>query len=140
VINLKKIIPVIFTLILIFLVIGCIEEGTSSNGFTNQLTFEKISVKEINQYPQTNMGLTVELEGVVFPSWNNETWFEFTDDERNLDRYRPDEYDIIYIYNTVGFNVEQQLESNPLGHIVVKGIVKQDEKGAYIEANSIILL
>lgn len=139
-IDLKKIQPVIFTLILIFLVIGCIEEETSTNAFTNQPTFEKISVKEINQYPQTNMGLAVELEGVVFSSWNNETWFEFTDDERNLDRYRPDEYDIIYIYNSVDFNVEQQLESNPLGHIVVKGIVKQDEKGAYIEANSIILL
>lgn len=116
------------TIILVFLVtvafLGCI--GTS--------------IKEINQNPQSNIGLSVEFTGIIFTTEDNGTWFEFTDDRRVFDRYSLDEYRIIYVHNTIGFDAEKQLDAFKPGDILVKGIIKNDDiNGVYIEATSITL-
>jgi hypothetical protein len=98
------------------------------------------SIKEINQNPQSYIGSSVELTGIVFISEENGLWFEFTDDRRIFERYSIDEYRVIYVYNTIGFDAEKQADSYKPGNIVVKGIIKQDDvHGVYIQATSITL-
>jgi hypothetical protein len=98
------------------------------------------SIKEINQNPQSNIGSSVELTGIIFTTEENGIWFEFTDDRRIFERYSIDEYRIIYVHNTIGFDAEKQLDAFKPGDILVKGIIKEDDVyGVYIESTSIIL-
>ena len=98
------------------------------------------SLKEINQNPQSNIGSSVELTGIVFTTEENGIWFEFTDDRRIFERYSIDEYRIIYVHNTIGFDAEKQLDAFKPGDIIVKGIINEDDvHGLYIQATSITL-
>jgi hypothetical protein len=98
------------------------------------------SIKEINTNPESNMGTSVELSGIVFTTEENGLWFEFTDDRRAFDRYSVDEYRIIYVHNIIGFDAEKEYNKNKPGDIIVKGVIKSDDShGTYIEANSITL-
>lgn len=86
------------------------------------------------------MGESVELSGIVFTTEENGLWFELTDDRHAFDKYSVDEYRIIYVHNTIGFDAEKQYNSDKQGDIIVKGIIKKDDThGTYIEANSIVL-
>ena len=98
------------------------------------------SIKEINTNPESNMGTSVELSGIIFTTEENGLWFELTDDRRAFDKYSVDEYRIIYVHNTIRFDAEKEYNKNKQGNIIVKGIIKKDDShGTYIEANSITL-
>lgn len=98
------------------------------------------SIKDINRNPESNMGASVEFTGIVFSTEENGLWFELTDDRRAFEKYSVDEYRIIYVHNSIGFDAEKESDKDKPGDIIVKGIIKKDDShGTYIEANSITL-
>lgn len=122
--KIKNMVTVFLVFVTIVAFLGCI--GTS--------------IKDINRSPQSNIGTSVELTGIIFTTQENGIWFEFTDDRRIFERYSIDEYRIIYVHNTIGFDAEKQLDAFKPGDIIVKGIINEDDvHGLYIQATSITL-